>query len=75
MTVVFDQVATGKAGSDLLDYLFHLIVFKPGIDNLEMLTQHRQHDHLGEVLPIAVAGVLFTVKVDYVPAHPVELIE
>ena len=69
VAVVLDQTGAGEARGELLDHLLHLIVFQPGVDDLELLPQHRQHDHLGEALAEAVAGVLLAVEVDDLPAQ------
>ena len=73
VVVVLNQIAAWEAGGKLFDYLFYLIIFQPWIDDLELLVQNRQHDHFGETLAVAVAGVLFVLQVDYVPAQLVKL--
>ena len=75
VAVVLDQIGPGEARRELLDRLLHLIVLQPGVDDLEPLPQHRQHDDLGEALPEGVAGVLLAVEVDDLPAQPGQLIE
>ena len=75
VAVVLNQAGAGKARGELLDHLLHLIVFQPGVDDLELLPQHRQHDHLGEALAEAVARVLLAVEVDDLPAQACKLIE
>ena len=75
VAVVFDQVGSGEAGGELFDHLLHLIVVQPGVDDLELLPQHLQHHHLGEILAVTVAGMLFAVEIDDLPAQPVKLIE
>ena len=75
MAVVLDQAGAGEAGGELLDHFLHLIVFQPGVDDLELLPQHRQHDHLGEALAEAVARVLFAVEIDDLPLQASKLIE
>ena len=49
--VVLQQTGARKACGELLDNFLDLIVFKPGVDDLEPLAQHRQHHDLGETLP------------------------
>ena len=70
MAVVLDQAGAGKAGGELLDHFLHLVVFQPGVDDLQLLAQHRQHHHLGKGLAKGVAGMLFVVQVDDLPAKP-----
>ena len=69
VAVVLDQAGAGEAGGELLDHLLDLIVFQPGIDDLQLLPQHRQHDHLGEALAEGVAGLLLAVEIDDLPAQ------
>ena len=59
----------GKLRGDLLDHLFHLVIFQPGIDELELLAQNRQHHHFGEIFAIGVTRVLFVVQVDDLPVQ------
>jgi hypothetical protein len=51
----------------LFDDFLNLIIFQPGVDDLELLTQNLQHHNLGEVLSVAVGGVLFGIEIDYFP--------
>ena len=59
--IVLDQARAGEARGELLDDFLDLIVFQPRIDDLQLLPQHGQHDHLGEALAEGVAGVLLAV--------------
>lgn len=68
MAVILNQAGAGEACGELFNYLFHLIVGKPGIDYLELLAQDWQHHHLREVLTIAVSWVLLAVEVEDFPA-------
>ena len=68
VAVVLNQARTGEACGKLLDHLIHLIIFHPVVDDLELLPQHRQHDHFGKALPKGVAGVLLAVEVDDLPS-------
>ena len=61
VAVVLDQAGAGEAGGELFDNFLHLIVFQPRVDDLQLLAQHGQHDHLGEALAEGVAGVLLAV--------------
>ena len=54
--VVFQQAGAREAGRELLDDFLDLVVFEPGVDDLEPLAEHGQHHHLGEVLAVAVGG-------------------
>ena len=74
--VVLQQTGAREARGELLDDLLDLIVFEPGVDDLEPLAQHRQHDDLGEALPMGVGrGLLLVREVDDLPAKPGELVE
>ena len=64
-----NQAAAREACGELLDHLLHLIVFEPGIDDLELLPQHRQHDHIGEALAEGVSWLLLAVEVDDLPVQ------
>ena len=75
VAVVFNQVAARKAGGELFDYLLHLTVFQPRVDDRKLLAQHRQHDRPGEALVVAVTRMLFAVEVDYIPTQSVKLIK
>ena len=75
MLVVLDQPGAGKAGRELLDDFFHLVVFQPRVDNLQLLPQYGKHDHFGEVLSVGVTGVLLAVQIKDRPAQPVKLVE
>jgi hypothetical protein len=55
--------------------LLPLIVFKPVIDDLKLLPQHRQHHHFGEGLTKGIAGVLFAVEINDFPIQPRKPIE
>ncbi len=66
----------GKAGGELLDDLFDLIVVQPRIDDCKPLSQHRQHDNFGKTLPKRIAGLLLRVgQVDDFPAQAVQLLK
>ena len=39
--VVLDQARAGEAGGELLDDFLDLVVFKPRVDDLQLLAQHR----------------------------------
>jgi hypothetical protein len=40
MTVVFQQIIAGKAGGETFRHFFDLIVFQPGVNDLELLSQY-----------------------------------
>ncbi len=75
VAVVLDQIGSGEARREPLDRLLYLVILQPGVDDLEPLPQHRQHDDLGKALPEGGARVLLNVEVDDLPAQPVQLIE
>ena len=74
--VVLQQTGAREARGELLDDLLDLIVFEPGVDDLEPLAQHRQHHDLGEALPMGVRRHLLLVReVDDLPAQARKLVE
>ena len=74
--VVLQQTGAREARGELLDELLDLIVFEPGVDDLEPLAQHRRHHDLGEALPMGVGRDLIHVReVDDLPAQARKLIE
>ena len=75
VAVVCNQAASGKAGGDLLDNFFHLIVFQPLVDDLELRPQNLQDHHLGEALTEAVARMLLAVEIDDLPLQAIKLVE
>ena len=74
--VVLQQTGAREARGELLDDLLDLIVFEPGVDDLEPLAQHRRHHDLGEALPMGVGrGLLHVRQVDDLPAQARKLVE
>ena len=62
MLVVLQQTRAREARGELLDNLLDLIVFEPGVDDLEPLAQHRQHHDLGEAFPMGGGRPLLLVR-------------
>ncbi len=73
MPVVLQQVGAGKIRRELLHHLLHLIVFQPGIDFLQLLTQDRKHHHLGEIAAMRVTRMLLGVQIKDLPLQPRQL--
>ena len=74
--VVLQQTGAREACGELLDNLLDLIVFEPGVDDLEPLAQHRQHHDLGEAFPMGVGrGLLHVREVDDLPAQARKLVQ
>jgi hypothetical protein len=68
VTVVLDQAGAGEARRQPLDRFFNLVIFKPGIDNLQLLAQHWEHDNFCETLAVSLGRKLLAVAVDHGPA-------
>ena len=76
VVVVLQQSGAGEARRELLDHLLHLIVFQPGVDDLELLAQHRQHHDLGRSSRDRCRpGAACCPKVDDFPPQACKLIE
>ena len=74
--VVLQQPSARETCGELLDNLLDLIVFEPGVDDLEALAQNGQHHDLGEVLPLGGGrGLIHVREVDDLPAQALKLIE
>ena len=65
----------GKLAVSRLTTSSTLAILQPGIDDLELLAQHGQHHHFGEVLTMAVGRELLLVEVEDLPAEPGELVQ
>ena len=57
--VIFQQTGARKILGELLDDLLDLIVFEPGVDDLELFVQHGEHHDIGETLPMGRRRDLF----------------
>ncbi len=75
VAVILDQTDTGEACSELLNYLFYLVIFHPIVDYLELFSEYRHHDHFGKVLPKSIAWALFAVEVDDLPTEAMKLVK
>ena len=76
MPVILQQTCAREAGGELLDHFLDLIVFKPGVDDLELLLEHREHYHFGEALAEAVSRLLLLIsQIDDLPAEARKLVE
>jgi len=59
----------------LLNYFLYLIIFQPGVYDLDLLTQNRKHHHLGKALPVAINGILFVIEVNNFPIQAMKLVD
>ena len=60
----------------MLDDPINLIVGKPGIDDLELLLEYWEHNHISEAVAVAVGRLLLLIsQVDDLPAEIRKLIE
>ena len=75
MAVILNQTGTGKACGKLFYNLFHLVIIHPIVDDLELSSEHWQHDHFGKILPKGITWALLAVEVDDFPAKAVKLVE
>ena len=73
--VVLNQTCAGKTGCELLNDFFDLIFFKPRIDDFQLLSQDREHDHFRKTLSERLRRILFGVAIDYLPAKALKLVE
>ena len=70
MLVVLQQSGARETHGDLFDDLLDLIVFEPGVDDLELLAQHRQHNDLGRVSRCVAASACFILSVRSMTSQP-----
>src|SRR5581483_5848518 len=73
--VVLDEAGSGEICRQLLDHFLNLVVLQPGIDYLQLLPQHGQHDDFRESLAERIFRFLLLVAVDDLPAQARQLIQ
>ena len=74
MLVVLQQVAARQC-RHLLHHLVGLVVLQPRLNQLELRTQHRLHQHLGQVAAVGLAWGLLRLQIQHLPAQPPELVQ
>src|SRR4051794_19733397 len=68
VSVVLNEVGARKACRKLLDHLLDLVIFKPTVDDLELLPQDRQHDDFRKILAKRLARLLLAVAINDFPS-------